>query len=645
MSRHLLKTNTMKIKNTVILLFLMLCSYWGTANNNLVINGDFSDYDSNCPDFNFINTPWADWVTGWTEFRSHPALWGVPSNPYGWMWSGYGSYEALQTPVPFEKGECYTVSFKVRTNDRGNQHISDHGTINLRAVNLQGGNILTEQNIFSNTISAYLGSGWHTVTTTFTPNTDYTTLLINPLYNGPAKQAEMSIDDIVIEKNNLAVDFHFEDTSGTEKNTFCAGETIFLNGSASTHENNYFIDAWRRPAGSLGNFQYVSGLGWTAGELNTINLTTLFAAIPTSFEIGYEYEIKVALNNACNGWLPLTKRFTVLGNVLLNPNFTMNTFCAGDGTISVEVTTTEPTANQWWGLFETTNGGITGGTQVGTIQGGNTYTFTGLSWTKNYYIKHGVWKDSDRNACYPWRENRQIVTTPVSWTGQTSNFNISISTDFNGNVVVNTQADANPVFVYHLWDLYDSNDNVIGTTYCCSTDAVSYSDLSTDTWYYIKHGIWNECMGWTETRIYFRIQIQKNNSRNNIGGFILETKEHPYEPDSGYIREINELISSGAIYELYSEYSEDKQPVSFSKIEMYPNPASTGKTLTIATSSKEVIQKIELVTLSGKSTDLPFAKQEGNIQIPLDTRISKGMYFIRIIKQSGETITKQLAIQ
>ncbi|WP_271782302.1 T9SS type A sorting domain-containing protein [Aquimarina algiphila] len=634
----------MKLKNTLFILFLMICSYWGTAQNNLVTNGDFSQYDPNCPDFNFTgNTSWSNCVVGWTEFRNHPSLWGAPTNPYAWMWSANGSFEALQTRVAFEQGKCYTISFRVRTNDNGNINANTNGTINLRAVNLQNGVIQNQQNIYMNSIGGNYLNNWKSITVSFTPTTNFSTLIINPLYSGSAPQAEMSIDDIVIEEDSLAVDFVFKGTSGAVKNTFCAGESIFLDGSASTDEHNYFIDVWRRPKGNIGNFQHVSALGWTAGELDIIDLTALFGATGASFELGYEYEIKVALNNACNGWLPLTKRFTVLGNVSLNPNFTMNTFCAENGTISAQVITAEPTAYQWWGLFETANGGITGGTQVGTIQGGNTYTFTGLNRTKNYYIKHGVWKNSDKNACYPWQENRQIITTPVGWAGQTSDFNISLNTNFNNIVEISTQADSNAVNVNHLWDLYDSNDNVVGTTYCCSVDAVTYSGLSLNTWYYIKHGIWNNCIGWTETRIYFRVETKK--SRNNIGEFILETKEYPYEPDSNYTREINELIASGAIYELYEEYAKGKQPVSSSKMEMYPNPALTGKTLTIATSSKEVIQKIELVTLSGKSTALAYTVQKENIQIPLDARISKGMYFVRITKQSGEIITKQLAIQ
>ncbi|WP_405208230.1 T9SS type A sorting domain-containing protein [Aquimarina sp. LLG6339-5] len=637
----------MNFKNILLLFFTIVSVNLGVA-QNLVTNGDFSNYNTNCNDYSFAFTTTSNnCVPNWNSFSGSPSLHGVSSNPHAWMWSGGSTnhYESIQTPIAFENGKCYAVSFKVRTNDRGNQDISDHGTINVRAVNFQNGTILNEQTIFSNTIGTYLGNNWHLVTTTFTPNANYARLLINPLYTGGVKQAEMAIDDVVIEEQNLEVDFHFEDTDANTKDAFCDGETILLNGSASQGEVRYFIDAWRRPTGSTGNFQYVSGLGWTTGQLQTVNLTTLFAGNNVNFEAGYEYEIKVALGNDCIGWLPLTKRFTVLPNVGLDSNFIMNTSCAGSGTITVQVTATNPNAYQWWGLFETPTSIANGGTQIGPIQGGTTVTYSGLSRTKNYYIKHGVWKDADEN-CYPWQETRKIIPSSVSWAGYTTDFALSVSSNFNGQVSVNVQADSNPVSVYHGWQVYDVNHNVI-SGFCCNSDVASFQGLLVNTWYYVKHGIWNDCKEWQETRKYFRVQIQE--SENNIGGFILETKEYPFEPDSAYTKEINELVNSGAIYELYEEYerenSSDDKNTNAPKLEMYPNPVQSGNTLTISGSFNDPIKTIELVELSGKSTSLSFSVQKESIHLEIDSRVSKGMYFVRIIRNSGEVITQQLAIQ
>jgi len=647
MSKHFLIHNTMKLKNTMLLCIAIAFSSWGIS-QNLVVNGDFSQYDVNCGDFNFAFTNFSNnCVDDWSVHSGSPSLGGVPSDPFAWLWSGGAGnhFEGIRTPVNFEQGKCYTVSFIVRTNDTGNQHISDYGTINLRAVNYQNGNIQGQQTIFSNTIGSYLGSNWHTVTTTFTPNTNYSMLLINPLYTGGAKQAEMAIDKIVIiDGQELDVDFHFEDNAGVAKNAFCEGEEILLDGSASQQEVTYFIDAWRRPVGGIGSFQYYSGLGWTPGQLGTVNLTNLFASKGIYFQAGYEYEIKVALANGCITWLPLTKRFTVKPTIALDSDFTMNTICAANGTITVQVTANNPNANQWWGLFETPTAVATGGTMVETIQGGTSVTYTGLNRTKNYYIKHGVWKDEDKN-CYPWNETRKLIPTSVSWAGYTTNFALSVSSNFSGQASVNVLADTNPVHVYHGWEVYDVNHNVI-SGYCCSSDTASFSGLAINTWYYVKHGIWNDCKEWQETRKYFRVQITP--SKNTIGGFILETKEYPFEPDSGYAAQKEELILSGAIFELYEEYKEgipERKEATAAKLQLYPNPIPAGGTLTIANDQMDTIQKVELVTLSGKYTLLRFANQRGNIQVNLDTNVMKGMYFLRLTKASGEVNVEQLAIQ
>jgi Secretion system C-terminal sorting domain len=110
--------------------------------------------------------------------------------------------------------------------------------------------------------------------------------------------------------------FNFEDAAGVVKSTFCLGEDIYLDGTASTGENQYFIDAWRRPIGSTGAFAYYAGLGWFPGQVGVVNLSQLFAGLtpPVYFEPGYEYSIKLALSNLpnCIGWTPLEKTFKVI---------------------------------------------------------------------------------------------------------------------------------------------------------------------------------------------------------------------------------------------------------------------------------------------------------------------------------------------
>lgn len=110
--------------------------------------------------------------------------------------------------------------------------------------------------------------------------------------------------------------FHFEDENDNVKDEFCYGEDIILDGTASQGESRYFIDAWRRPIGTNGNFNWYGGLGWTLNAtVGEVNLSQEFANLsnPKYFEPGFEYEIKLAIMNLenCVGWTPTTHTFTV----------------------------------------------------------------------------------------------------------------------------------------------------------------------------------------------------------------------------------------------------------------------------------------------------------------------------------------------
>jgi hypothetical protein len=110
--------------------------------------------------------------------------------------------------------------------------------------------------------------------------------------------------------------FNFEDADGAVKNTFCFGEDVYLDGTASTGEASYFIDAWRRPIGSTTAFTWYGSLGWFQGQAGIINLSQSFRSLatPVYFEPGYEYSIKLALENRpnCIGWTPREQAFKVI---------------------------------------------------------------------------------------------------------------------------------------------------------------------------------------------------------------------------------------------------------------------------------------------------------------------------------------------
>ena len=107
--------------------------------------------------------------------------------------------------------------------------------------------------------------------------------------------------------------FHFEDMFGKTKNIFqCIGWDIILNGAASKNETHYYIDAWKRPIGSTANFQYSATIGWEAGIVGKVNLTDKFASAGFSFAPGYEYQIKLAVQNLPHfNWVEALETFTV----------------------------------------------------------------------------------------------------------------------------------------------------------------------------------------------------------------------------------------------------------------------------------------------------------------------------------------------
>ena len=118
--------------------------------------------------------------------------------------------------------------------------------------------------------------------------------------------------------------FHFEDENTTEKDIFCLGEDVFLDGSDSFGESQYHVGILRRPIGSSPegstdpeDYTWVNALGWTSGEADTFNLSELFRnnSIPTQdFEVGYEYLVQFAIanNSECVPWTVTYKAFTMV---------------------------------------------------------------------------------------------------------------------------------------------------------------------------------------------------------------------------------------------------------------------------------------------------------------------------------------------
>lgn len=316
-----------------------------------------------------------------------------------------------------------------------------------------------------------------------------------------------------------------------------------------------------------------------------------------------------------------------------SPAFTFNSYCASNGTISVTATAQNNSAgiNHWWGLMETNAAGVITDAatigQVGAIQSGNTVTFTGLTASKNYYIKHGVYGN-----CVTWNEIRTALPKTVGWSNYTTNFNVAPSANLNGTISVTVQAHNNPVFVYHHWSIfYAPNGSTAGNTnvpnnpdQCCNNATATFSNnLVVNEWYYIKHGIWNDCSGWGETRKAFRVVIQGLTAAGNPNYAIEEMVVSPEDPNI-----LNKSSKS-----------------SFEVSALSPNPASSTDLVRFKTNVKE-IESIQLIDFMNATEKIKFNRvNDETIEFSLGSNHKSGIYVVKVIYKDQSVVTKKLVIQ
>jgi len=134
--------------------------------------------------------------------------------------------------------------------------------------------------------------------------------------------------------------------------------------------------------------------------------------------------------------------------------------------------------------------------------------------------------------------------------GLDSKFTFTTFGDQDGNVTINTFANPNPVYVNHWWDVFyapggstSGNSQVPGNPIqCCSSPTASFSNnLTTNVWYYVKHGIWNSCNSWRETRTRFRVQ-HFTPSSGGSPKYKIEIEEVDFEPSEEYLSKMNENL-------------------------------------------------------------------------------------------------------
>ena len=282
-------------------------------------------------------------------------------------------------------------------------------------------------------------------------------------------------------------------------------------------------------------------------------------------------------------------------------------------------------ANHSWSLMEISTSGSTSDTftlgQVGTTQTGTTVTFTGLSKTKSYYIKHNVSGD-----CINLTESRLALPQTLEWEdGYTANFVINLRS-LGNNVTVDVIPNSNPGFVFHQWSIYYApNGNTTGNTMVpqnpvVSSETATFSNnLVTNEWYYIKHGIWNDCFDWAEVRKEFKIIVKRSESGKSE--YVIET------------RNVDESIKTKV-----KESSKEAEKTAV----IFPNPISRGELCTI--SSPEGIEKVIVKNTSGKRYNIKFKRVGNKISFLLDDTFSRGIYFVYITKKDGTSSVEKMIV-
>lgn len=626
-------------KSIITTLFLF---FWGFINAQCLINN--GTLNSSCigDGYNTSSPCVANWIA---SHGTPTAMGAVNGNTWAWMWSYGNTGEGIMTNYNFQVGQNYQISFRIRatTNISNPNSTVLNSTVLVRATSgltsTNSTSIPTPSNvqtIWSDTVGN-VGTAWRTISIPYSPSNNYSQLWLYPLMeassasNGFA-QIQMEVDDIAISPIVTASLF-FQDATGTRKSDFCAGETIFMNGTNSLNETQYYIDVWRRPIGSTTGFQWQTQLGsngWTNGQVGVLNLSALFAAQNYTFAEGFEYQVKLATANACFPWVEATRTFRVHANNS-SPAFTYTTLCATNGTIRVTATAanTTPGISHSWMLMETSAPGNTSDAatlgQIGNTLSGTTVTFSGLSHTKNYYIKHGIY-----GYCLPWREQRTALPQNTTWNNYTTNFDIAPSGHLNGTVTVTAVANSNSVYVNHHWSIYlapngitTGNTSVPGNPdQCCTSDTATFtSNLIVNEWYYIKHGIWNDCMSWNETRKAFRVVVQGLKVNGTPNYVVEETL-------------IDEKTKAKQVNE----------PIAQEETVLYPNPIARGEILSITKTNKDIIDT-QLIDFMGTTRKLPFSKTTNAFEMTMGTQLKTGIYTLKLTCSDGSILTKKVIVK
>jgi len=128
---------------------------------------------------------------------------------------------------------------------------------------------------------------------------------------GGCWNCDYAIDEIMICPNALA-DFDFLNSSAVYKDEFCYGEEVFIDGSPSRYETNHWFQISQLDANGNAVNWCTPSWQWSSIHIVSLNDVVAAAGCDMTFEPGYTYRVKLAVNNACTNWDEIIKTFSVV---------------------------------------------------------------------------------------------------------------------------------------------------------------------------------------------------------------------------------------------------------------------------------------------------------------------------------------------
>ena len=185
-----------------------------------------------------------------------------------------------------------------------------------------------------------------------------------------------------------------------------------------------------------------------------------------------------------------------------------------------------------------------------------------------------------------------------------------------------------------------------------SLEAEFSNNLFVNEWYYIKHGIWNDCTNWRETRRAFSIQIRSSGKGKGQPKYEIVYKDVEFEPSEAYLAEMNEMVSNLSPEEIRSHNQTQlnfavKPNAPLNTISNYPNPFN-GTTTIEFNLEKEQSVSLKVFDLTGKTIATLLeneTKSKGRNQVVFDgNNLSEGVYFYSI-ESNGFKETKRMILR